>query len=58
VARFGVVIRATANVYDERTSVPLRPAVEWHAFGVVYVRFANVYHIHTAVWRPGAFERG
>jgi hypothetical protein len=49
VARFGVVIRATTNVYDERASVPLRPLVELHAFAVVYIRFANVYHIHTAV---------
>jgi hypothetical protein len=52
-----VVIRATANVYHD-ASVPLRPAVELHAFAVVYVRFANVYPIHTSVGRPGAFERG
>jgi hypothetical protein len=49
-----VVIRATANVYHD-ASVLARPCVEWHAFAVVYVRFANVYHIRTAVWRPGAF---
>jgi hypothetical protein len=58
VARFGVVIRATTNVYDECASVTLRPVLELHAFAVVYVRFANVYDIHAVVWRPGAFECG
>jgi hypothetical protein len=52
-----VVIRATANVYDD-ASVLARPVVELHTFAVVYVRFANVYPIHTSVGRPGAFERG
>jgi len=40
-----VVIRAgAANVYHD-ASGPARPCVEWHGFGVVYVRFANVYPI-------------
>jgi hypothetical protein len=47
---------AAANVYDD--AVVVLPVVERHTFAVVSVRFANVYHIHTAVWRPGAFECG
>jgi len=40
---YRVVFTFAANVYDE--AVPLRPLVEWHTFAVIYVRFANVYHI-------------
>jgi hypothetical protein len=50
-----MLFKFAANVHDYATRVPPLPAVELHAFAVVYVRFANVYHIHTAVWRPGAF---
>jgi len=53
---YRVVFTFAANVYGERASIPLRPLVELHAFAVVYVRFTNVYYIHTVVWRPGAFE--
>jgi hypothetical protein len=38
------LFKFAADVYDG-TSGLARPCVEWHGFGVVYVRFANVYPI-------------
>jgi hypothetical protein len=50
----GLALDASANVYHD-ARVPARPCVELQTFAVVYVRFANVYPIHTSVGRPGAF---
>jgi hypothetical protein len=49
-----VALDATANVNNNAIRMP-PPFDELHAFGVVYVRFANIYHIQASIRRPGAF---